>query len=66
MSRMHSDPTANRAIGTIEREMKMMQKEADRIRALRRSNQLSPDEERRARRRFIGIYRPMLERALLG
>lgn len=66
MSNLHADPTANRAIGSIEREMRLMQKEADRIRSLRRSNMLSSEEERRARRRFRGIYRPLLDRALLG
>ena len=63
---MHADPTANRAVGALERELKMMRREAERIRALRRSNLLTPEEERRARRRFRGIYRPLLEKALMG
>ncbi len=66
MSYLHSDPTANRAIGSLDREYKMMQSEAERIRTLRRSNMLSFEEEQKARRRFIGIYRPLLERALQG
>ena len=66
MSYLHSDPTANRAIGALEREMERMRMEADRLRALRRSNLLSFEEEQKARRRFIGIYRPLLERALHG
>lgn len=66
MSNLHADPTANRAVGSIEREYKMMQKEAERIRILRRNNMLSFEEEERARRRFIGIYKPLLERAMQG
>ena len=61
---MHADPTACRAIGSIEKELKRMRKEAERLRVLRRSNMLSSEEEERARRRFIGIYKPLLERAL--
>jgi len=66
MSRMHSDPTANRAIGSVDREIRRMKKEAERIRVLRLSNLLTFEEERRARCRFIGIYRPLLEKALRG
>ena len=66
MSYLHRDPTANAAVGSVEREYKQMQKEAERIRALRRSNALTREEEQRARRRFIGIYRPLLEKALRG
>ena len=66
MGYLHSDPTANRAVGAIEREMKKMEQEAERIRELRRSNQLSFEEEERARRRFRGIYRPLFERAMRG
>ena len=66
MSRMHSDPTANRAIGAIDREIRRMRGEAERIRVLRLNNMLTSEEEKRARRRFIGIYKPMLEKALRG
>ena len=66
MSNLHADPTANRAVGSVEREYKMMQKEAERIRILRRNNMLSFEEEERARRRFIGIYKPLFERAMQG
>jgi len=64
MKGTYSDPTANAAVGSLEKEFKRMQKEAERIRALRLSGQLTSEEEERARRRFIGIYRPMLEKAL--
>lgn len=66
MSYLHSDPTANAAVGSIDRELRQMRKEAERIRALRRNNALTREEEQRARRRFIGIYRPLLEKALKG
>ena len=66
MGYLHSDPTANRAVGAVERELRAMQKEAERIRVLRRNNMLSAEEEARARRRCIGIYKPLLERALRG
>lgn len=66
MSYLHSDPTANAAVGSIDRELRQMRKEAERIRVLRRNNALTREEEQRARRRFIGIYRPLLEKALKG
>ena len=66
MSNLHADPTANRAVGSVEREFRRMQLEAERIRVLRRNNMLSFEEEERARRRFIGIYKPLFERAMQG
>lgn len=62
----HSDPTANAAIGRLDREMKRMRRDAEHIGLLYRTGRLSYEEELAARRRFTGIYRPMLERALRG
>lgn len=64
MSNYYSDPTANAAIGAVDRELKLMRKEAERIRSLRQRGQLTPGEEARARRRFAGIYRRLLLEAL--
>lgn len=54
-----SDPTANAAIGAVDKELKQMRKEAERLRSLRRSNRLTPAQEEQARRRFTGIFRPI-------
>jgi len=64
MRYLHSDPTANAAVGAADRQLAGMRREAERIRALRLSGQLTRREEELARRRFIGIFRPLLEAAL--
>ena len=60
----YSNPTANAAIGAVDKEMKAMQKKARRLKELRRKGLLTPQEEALARRQFIGIYRRLLEEAL--
>lgn len=60
----YSNPTANAAIGAVDKEMKAMQKKALRLKELRRKGLLTPQEEALARRQFIGIYRRLLEDAL--
>lgn len=59
-----ADPTANAAIGAADRELKQKRREAERLRALLQSGQLTPEMEEQARRRFTGIFKPILEKAL--
>ena len=51
---IHSDPTANAAIGAVNREMRQMVGRAISIRKTNRS--LTPEEKRL----FTGIYRQLL------
>ena len=60
----HSDPTANAAIGAVDRQLRRMRREAEHIASLRRQGRFTPEMEAEARRRFIGIFRPILEKAL--
>ena len=64
MSNHYSDPTANAAIGSADRELKELSREADRIHALAKAGRLTPEMKRGARLRFRGIYRYLLEDAL--
>ena len=59
-----SNPTANAAIGAVDKELAQMRKEAARLKALKRQGRLLPDAEQAARRRFTGIYKRLLEEAL--
>ena len=52
-----NDPTANAAIGAVDRELKRMRREAERLRALRRRGHLTPAQEERVRARYTGIFR---------
>lgn len=58
------NPTSNQAVGNVDRELRRLQKEAERLGALRRNGMLSPAQEAAARRRFTGIFRTLLEDAL--
>lgn len=60
----YSNPTANAAIGTVDREIRMMRKRAQQIKRLRRQGRLTPQEEALARKQFVGIYRRFLLEAL--
>ncbi len=59
-----SDPTANTAIGSVDRQLRHMRKEAEKIAELNRRGCFTAEMEAEARRRFIGIFRPILEEAL--
>ena len=52
----YSNPTANAAIGSVDREIKFLYTLARKI----RDNRLSPEQASRARRNFVGIYRHIL------
>lgn len=62
----NNSPTSSIAIGNVERELRQMRKEAQRLRILYLQRRLSPEEEERARIRFRGIFKPLLEDALQG
>lgn len=53
----YSDPTANRALGPINREFNRLEKEAKALCRQRLAGQLSDAAWERALRRFNGIYR---------
>ena len=60
----YSNPTANAAIGTVDREIRMMRKRADQIKYRRRKGLLTPAELAKARKQFVGIYARFLREAL--
>lgn len=60
----YSNPTANAAIGAVDREIRMMRKRANQIKRRRQQGQLTPDELAKARKQFIGIYARFLREAL--
>jgi len=59
-----SNPTANAAIGSVDREIKMMRKRAEQIKRRRQKGLLTPQELAQARKQFVGIYRRFLREAL--
>lgn len=54
-----NDPTANAAIGAVDRELKRMRREAEHLRTMRQRGHLTPEQEERARARYTGIFRPI-------
>lgn len=60
----YSNPTANAAIGAVDREIRMMRKYADQIKRRRKNGQLTTEELVLARKRFVGIYARFLREAL--
>lgn len=60
----YSDPTANAAIGTVDREIRRLRKRAEQIRRRRQKGLLTKQEEEDARREFVGIYKRFLMEAL--
>ena len=58
------DITAAIATGNIDREMRRMRREAGRLARRQREGLLTYEEIIEARRRFTGIYRPILKRAI--
>ena len=53
----YSDPTANRALGPINREFNRLEKQAKDLCRRRLTGQLSDAAWEKALRRFTGIYR---------
>lgn len=64
MANHYSNPTANTAIGAVDRELRIMRKRAQSLKRLRQQGKLTPQQEAVARRQFVGIYRRLLEEAL--
>ena len=64
MSNHYYDPTANAAIGAIDRELKKAERLAKTIAARRKSGSLSPADVALAHKLFRGIYKPLLAKAL--
>ena len=60
----YSNPTANAAIGSVDREIRMMRKRAEQIKRRRKNGQLTSEELAAARKQFIGIYARFLREAL--
>lgn len=60
----YSNPTANAAIGTIDRQIRKMEKLAKHLKERKAAGRLTPSQEAAAYRQFKGIFRPILERAL--
>ena len=60
----YSNPTANAAMGAVDREIRMMRKRAKQLRQRRRMGLLTPAELAQARRQFTGIYSRFLREAL--
>lgn len=57
-------PTSTQAIGNVERQLRQMRQEAKLIHRKYLQGTLTAKEEADARRRFLGIFRPLLEDAL--
>lgn len=64
MANYRNDPTANAAIGAIDRELRQKAAEAAKLRERKLRGELTREEEREARRRFTGIFRHLIEEAL--
>ena len=60
----YSNPTENAAVGTVDRELKRLQKLAKRIRQRNRMGLLTAGELADARKQFVGIYSRFLREAL--
>lgn len=60
----YSNPTANAAIGAVDREIKQMRKRAEQIKRRRKNGQLTNEELVLARKQFVGIYARFLREAL--
>lgn len=60
----YSNPTANAAIGTVDREIRMMRKRAEQIKRRRQQGLLTSEELAKAKRLFVAIYARFLREAL--
>lgn len=60
----YSDPTANAAIGAVDRELRLKRKRAKQIARQLREGWLSLQELEQARREFTGLHRNFLREEL--
>ena len=65
MRNKYSDPTANAAMGALDKELDRMRKQVKDLRARRRAGELSPAAVARARSRFsTGMVRRLFDAAM--
>ena len=64
MANHRNDPTANAALGSIDREIRENRRRARAAARMIRSGQLTPEQEYRLRRSFTGIFKRLLDEAL--
>lgn len=62
--RYYSDPTATRALGSINREFSRQEKIARPLCRLYLQGKLSPQDWEAAHTRFVGIYKHVLDNTL--
>ena len=60
----YSDPTANMAIGNINKEISKLEKKAKSLKKLLEKGKLSQKELERAQAQFTGLYRHVLDNVL--
>ena len=60
----YANPTANSAIGAVDRELAAMRRRAKQLRQLRLQGRLTARELEQANRQFVGIYRRLMLEAL--
>ena len=60
----YSDPTAQMALGEINREFSKLEKKAKRLKALLKSGAISEKELEKASKQFNGLYRHVLTNVL--
>jgi len=60
----YSDPTANMALGSINREFSRLEKKAKKLREARDNGTISAEKLNRAQAQFRGLYRHVLETEL--
>lgn len=60
----YSNPTANAAIGSVDRELRLLKKWAKQIRKRHQLGLLTQEEIARAQKQFVGVYRRFLKEAL--
>jgi len=60
----YANPTANMAIRAVEQELCLMRIKARHIKALKEKGRLTTEDLEIARKQFVGIYRPLLIKAL--
>lgn len=64
MSNYYSNPTANAAIGAVDKELDRVRKKAEWLRELRQQGLLTPEQEAAVCRQYTGIFRKVLRNAL--
>ena len=60
----YSDPTANKALGSINREFARLEKKAKKLRTLWKEGKITEQDLERAQSQFTGIYRHVLHHVL--